>query len=181
MAQTFQIDPPDAFCFSKPNEWPKWIRRFEHVRSASALDEKADAVQVNTLIYVTGDEEDNTMAGFGLTRQAAMLTLYERGSRTNLASRNRRRKLSLRQHQPESVTIVGDIRLIRSVPASRRHHAIITVVAPPPEQMMTHQQIRSSFCTGRTEPALSAAQVCLYGIKRSLLPLTPCPQIHFHK
>ena len=67
MAQTFQIGQPDAFCFSKPDEWPKWIRRFERFRSASALDEKANAVQVNTLIYVMGDEADDIMAGFGLT------------------------------------------------------------------------------------------------------------------
>ena len=65
MAQTFQIATPNAFCFSKPNEW--WIRRFECFHSASALDEKADSVQVNTLIYVMGDEADDIMAGFGLT------------------------------------------------------------------------------------------------------------------
>ena len=69
MAQTFQIGLPYAFCFSKPNEWPKWIRRFERFRSALTLDEKADAVQVNTIIYAMGDEADDIVAGFGLTNE----------------------------------------------------------------------------------------------------------------
>ena len=55
-SHNFQVAAPDAFVFTKPNEWLKWIRRFERFRLASALDEKADAVQINTLIYAMGDE-----------------------------------------------------------------------------------------------------------------------------
>ena len=69
MAQSFQISPPDLFVFTKPNEWPKWIRRFERFPLASALNEKSDAIQVNALVYAMGDEADEIMAGFGLTAE----------------------------------------------------------------------------------------------------------------
>ena len=60
MAQSFQVAPPDSFVFTKPNEWPKWIR---------GLDGKPDAMQVNALLYAMGDEADDIMAGFGLTEE----------------------------------------------------------------------------------------------------------------
>ena len=59
MAQSFQVSPPDSFVFTKPNEWPKWIRRFERYRLASGLDGKPDAMQVNALVYAMGDEADD--------------------------------------------------------------------------------------------------------------------------
>ena len=69
MAQSFQVAPSDSFVFTKPNEWPKWIRRFERYRLASGLDGKPDAMQVNALVYAMGDEADDIMAGFGLTEE----------------------------------------------------------------------------------------------------------------
>ena len=65
MAQSFQVAPPDSFAFTKPNEWPKWIRRFERYRLASSLDGKPDAMQVNALVYTMGDEASDIMEGFG--------------------------------------------------------------------------------------------------------------------
>ena len=67
MAQLFQVDPPQPFSFKRPDEWPKWIRRFERFRLTSALDEKEKATQVNALIYAMGDEADDIITGFGLT------------------------------------------------------------------------------------------------------------------
>ena len=66
MAQSFQVAPPEPFSFKKPDEWPKWIRRFERFRLASGLDEKEKVTQVNALIYAMGDEADNIIAGFRL-------------------------------------------------------------------------------------------------------------------
>ena len=56
MAQSCQVARPDSFVFTKPNEWPKWIRRFERYRLASGLDGKPDAMHVNALVYTMGDE-----------------------------------------------------------------------------------------------------------------------------
>ena len=66
MAVTYQVTPPESFIFKQPQEWPKWIRRFEHFRSAAGLAEKAEEVQVNTLIYTMGDEADDILRSFQL-------------------------------------------------------------------------------------------------------------------
>ncbi|KAJ8364759.1 hypothetical protein SKAU_G00135900 [Synaphobranchus kaupii] len=39
---TFSISPPEAFDFAKPQEWQKWIRRFERFRVASNLDKSSE-------------------------------------------------------------------------------------------------------------------------------------------
>ena len=72
MAQSFQVAPPaspDSFVFTKPNEWPKWIRHFERFRLASGLGGKPDAMQVSTLVYAMGDETDDIMEGIGLSEE----------------------------------------------------------------------------------------------------------------
>ena len=69
IAQSFQVAPPDSFVFTKPNEWPKWIRRFERFRLASRLNGKPDAKQVNALVYAMGDEADDIMTGFGIIEE----------------------------------------------------------------------------------------------------------------
>ncbi|KAJ7986631.1 hypothetical protein DPEC_G00341880 [Dallia pectoralis] len=64
---TFTIQPPEAFEFSKPQQWEKWIRRFERFRLASNLHLSSEANQVNTLIYCMGDEADDILRGQALT------------------------------------------------------------------------------------------------------------------
>ena len=66
-AATYQVVPPEAFNFSRPTEWTKWIRRFERFRAASGLEEKGEEVQVNTLIYTMGEKADDIFQSFGLT------------------------------------------------------------------------------------------------------------------
>nr|XP_061786511.1 uncharacterized protein LOC133577033 [Nerophis lumbriciformis] len=64
---TFSIQPPEAFNFSKPQDWERWIRRFERFRLASNLHLSTEANQVNTLIYCMGDEADDILRGHDLT------------------------------------------------------------------------------------------------------------------
>ena len=64
---TFNIQPPESFDFSKPQEWDKWIRRFERFRLASNLNASSEENQVNTLIYYMGDEADDILRGLTLT------------------------------------------------------------------------------------------------------------------
>ena len=63
---TFQVSPPEKFTF-KPEEWSKWIRRFERFRLASELNKKDEESQVNTLIYSMGDEADDILQSFGMS------------------------------------------------------------------------------------------------------------------
>ena len=53
---TYQIAPPEKFIFSQPDEWPKWIRRFERFWVASGFKAKSKETQVNTLVYSMGTE-----------------------------------------------------------------------------------------------------------------------------
>lgn len=66
-AATFTIKPPEPFDFAKPQEWEKWIRRFERFRMASNLNGSTDANQVTTLVYCMGDEADDVLRGLDLT------------------------------------------------------------------------------------------------------------------
>ena len=67
MATTYQVQPPEAFNFSRPEEWTKWSRRFEHFRNASGLGDKSEEAQVNTLIYSMGDEADDILHSLNLS------------------------------------------------------------------------------------------------------------------
>ena len=49
----FQVPPPEPFVFARPEEWPKWIRRFERFRLATGLEEN----QISTFIYCTWASE----------------------------------------------------------------------------------------------------------------------------
>ena len=64
---TFTIQPPEAFDFAKPQDWERWIRRFERFRLASNLHLSTEANQVNTLIYCMGDEADDILRGHDLS------------------------------------------------------------------------------------------------------------------
>ena len=66
MATSFQISPPESFSFTNPEEWPKWIRRFERYHLASGLSNKSAEVQVYALIYHIGDQADDILTSFGL-------------------------------------------------------------------------------------------------------------------
>ena len=66
---TFQVQAPEKFDFSKPETWHKWIQRFDRFRSASGLDEKSGATQVNSLIYSMGPEADEIFASFDLSKE----------------------------------------------------------------------------------------------------------------
>ena len=67
MATSYQISPPENFNFTQPQEWPKWLRRFERFRVASGLASKEDEIQVNTLLYSMGDQADDILRSFKLS------------------------------------------------------------------------------------------------------------------
>ena len=68
---TYQVSPPEQFNFTKPEEWPKWTRRFERFRKALGLAEKEEETQVNTLVYSMGDEADDILRSFRLSEEDA--------------------------------------------------------------------------------------------------------------
>ena len=63
----YQATPPEQFTFRHPEQWPKWIQRFESFRKASGLEEKAEEAQVNTLIYTMGNDAEDILRLFWLS------------------------------------------------------------------------------------------------------------------
>ena len=68
---SYQIPVLEKFNFSRPEEWTKWIRRFERFRQASGLSEKSEENQVNTLVYSMGDKADDVFQSFQLSEVEA--------------------------------------------------------------------------------------------------------------
>ena len=64
----FQVTPPEKFSF-KPEEWPKWIQRFERFCKATGLDKQSGENQVNTLIYTMGEQADDIFITFEFTAE----------------------------------------------------------------------------------------------------------------
>ena len=66
---SYQVLPPKPFNFTKPEEWPKWIRHFERFCQASGLSDRSQANQVNTLVYTMGDFANDILSSFGLSEE----------------------------------------------------------------------------------------------------------------
>ena len=64
----FQVQPAEKFSF-KPEDWLKWIRRFERFRMASGLEKESEESQVNTLIYSMGGEADDIVQSLGIAAE----------------------------------------------------------------------------------------------------------------
>ena len=106
----YQVPPPEKFSF-KPEDWTRWIRRFERFRNATGLDQKSGENQVNTLVYSMGKEADDIMVSFALTADDATRTGFESHfiiKRNNIFERA---KFNLRsQQEGESVeTFITDL------------------------------------------------------------------------
>lgn len=68
MAQ-IRLQPPDPFNFHNPDDWPRWQRRFEQFRVASALTEDEQKKQVSTLLYCLGEEAEGVLASMNITAE----------------------------------------------------------------------------------------------------------------
>ena len=62
-----RLVPPQPFDFRKPDEWPRWLRRFEQYRVASGLSTEDEEKQLNTLLYCLGEEAGDVFAVSGAT------------------------------------------------------------------------------------------------------------------
>ena len=64
---TPRVTPPEPFDFSTPDEWPRWLRRFQRYSIASGLTSGDEEMQVNTLMYCMGDKADDILRSFQLS------------------------------------------------------------------------------------------------------------------
>ena len=61
--------PPEHFNFARPEEWPKWICKFERFRDATDLDERSEQKQVSSLMYAMGEQAEDILQSFRLTEE----------------------------------------------------------------------------------------------------------------
>ena len=69
MAGSIPLKPPETFNFRKPDEWSKWIKRFEQFRLASGLSGESDTRQVSTLLYCMGEEVEDVLSSTDITAE----------------------------------------------------------------------------------------------------------------
>lgn len=63
-----KLSPPGPLDFSNTQEhWNGWLKRFQRYRQASGLDEKSAQRQVDTLIYIMGEEAEKVYAQLEIT------------------------------------------------------------------------------------------------------------------
>ena len=63
------LPPPGAFNFSKPDEWPRWLKRFKQYRSAAGLAGESEARQVDTLLYCMGEEAEDVLTSTNISAE----------------------------------------------------------------------------------------------------------------
>ena len=69
------IDPPENFTFSTSATWLKWKTRFERYRIASGLSLKTGKEQVNSLIYIMGEQAEDIFSSFGLSETEKLILI----------------------------------------------------------------------------------------------------------
>ena len=67
MSSATNIRPPESFNFQKPEQWTLWFKRFERFRTASGLMKESEEIQINSLIYVMGDQSEVILNSLRLT------------------------------------------------------------------------------------------------------------------
>ncbi|UYV77427.1 hypothetical protein LAZ67_15000994 [Cordylochernes scorpioides] len=64
-----QIQPPETFDFSTPNEWPKWRKRFERYLVVSGMKKKEEADKIDLFMYLMGDRADDIFRSFKFEKE----------------------------------------------------------------------------------------------------------------
>ena len=90
-----------------PDEWPRWLRRFDQFRMASGLAADSEEKQVSTLIYCLGEEAEDAMLAVTDTKpkktyKAVVDTFYSfYGVRRNIIYERARRDRQDEDRQTE--------------------------------------------------------------------------------
>ena len=56
-----RLEPPESFDFAKPDNWPRWKKRFQQFRTASGLQTQDEQQQVSMLLYCLGETSDDVL------------------------------------------------------------------------------------------------------------------------
>ena len=64
-----QVQAPEKLNFNQPQDWPRWIKRFDRYLSVSQVDD--DERKVNALVYAMGSRAEDVLLTFGLSADDA--------------------------------------------------------------------------------------------------------------
>ena len=66
---SIRLQPPEPFQFKRPDDWPKWKRRFEQFRAASGLAKEGEEQQVSTLLYCLGEDAEDVLISMNIAAE----------------------------------------------------------------------------------------------------------------
>ena len=66
---SLRLEVPETFDFRSPDDWPRWKKRFEQFRLASALESESEERQISTLLYCLGGEADDVLRMTNITTE----------------------------------------------------------------------------------------------------------------
>ncbi|KAM7314179.1 hypothetical protein ISCGN_003964 [Ixodes scapularis] len=64
---SFAVELPEKLDFRNPNDWKRWITRWERYRIISGLHLRDASTQVNTFLYAMGREAEDVLSSLNLT------------------------------------------------------------------------------------------------------------------
>ena len=99
------IAPLAPFDFKNPEDWPKWIQRFEQYHILTELKKKNEPLQINTMIYSMGHEADDIFKSFTVAEgdKKKYASVKEKFDQHFIIKRNvifERAKFNMRKQEP---------------------------------------------------------------------------------
>ena len=67
VATNLSLKAPGPFNFRRPDEWPKWKRRFNQYLAATGLDRADDTRTVSTMLYCMGEDAEDVLTSTNIT------------------------------------------------------------------------------------------------------------------
>jgi transposase InsO family protein len=61
---SLNMSPPEKFCFTRPESWTQWKKRFERYLIVSGLSNRTDDEKINVLLYLMGEESEEILLQF---------------------------------------------------------------------------------------------------------------------
>ena len=85
--ESAQIPLPDKLDSRKPEEWNRWIERFECYHIAAGLGAKEAKVQTNTLVYAMGENAYEIFKSFQLSEEVQVYQTVKKLFETHFVGR----------------------------------------------------------------------------------------------
>ncbi|UYV66085.1 hypothetical protein LAZ67_4000114 [Cordylochernes scorpioides] len=127
-----QIQPPETFDFSTPNEWPKWRKRFKRYLVVSGMKKKEEADKIDLFMYLMGDRADDIFRTFKFEKEEEATKidsvlkacefegLHEQLIRDRIVVGVRDKALSERMQLDSELTLEKAVKMVRQQEAVRQ-------------------------------------------------------------